>query len=66
MSTDQWDAEQVVRIRMKHRDDAESWSRRLARREAERDVSYGSTHLAIEHAKGREVISAKIVPWTFN
>ena len=66
MSSDQWDAEQVVRIRMILADGLEVWSRRLKRHEAERDVALGSSWLSWHHAKGHRVASAAIVIWTHN
>lgn len=67
MSSDQWDAQEIVRIRMRHIEKGdESWSRRLLRQEAERHVAMGADHLAVTHAKGRPVVSAAIVPWTFD
>ena len=67
MSTDQYDAEQVVRIRMRIRGgDIVTWSRRLPRRIAEVDVALGPDHLSLEHAKGEPVHSAAIVRWTFD
>ena len=67
MSSDQWDAQEIVRIRLRHAEEgAESWSRRLHRHEAERDVAMGSDHLSLAHAKGRPVVSAAIVAWTFD
>ena len=66
MSSDQWDAQEIVRIRLRHAESPESWSRRLPRHEAERDVAMGSDHLSLAHAKGRPVVSAAIVAWTFD
>jgi hypothetical protein len=65
MSTDQFDPEQVVRIRMKVEDKEHYfWSERLERRLAEIDVALGPEHLAIEHTQGLQVLAAVIVPWT--
>jgi hypothetical protein len=65
MSTDQYDAAQVVRIRMKT-PNGEVWSRRQPRHVAERDVAGGPVHLSIEHAQGEPVTRAAIVRWTFD
>ena len=67
MSTDQFDPEQVVRVRMKCAGvDHPVWSDKLLRRLAEVDVALGPDHLAFEHAGGLLVQSAAIVPWRFN
>lgn len=66
MSSDQWDPEQIVRIRMILTDGPEVWSRRLTRRIAEEDVALGPTQLSVRYAKGRQVASAAIVIWTHN
>ena len=65
MSTDQYDAAQIVRIRMQTAK-GERWSRRLERHEAEKAVALGADWLSTEHAKGEPVTSAAIVRWTFN
>ena len=67
MSTDQFDPEQVVRIRLRVAGAEEpKWSGRMRRAEAEMDVHLGRSHLEMEHAEGVEVESAAIVPWTFD
>ena len=66
MSSDQWDPEQVVRIRMILADGLEVWSRRLPRHIAEKDVALGPTQLSVRYAKGHRVASAAIVIWTHN
>lgn len=74
MSTDQFDAGQVVRIRMSveyvnllgEHTEAVVWSDRMPRRIAEADVAGGSYHLSLEHGGGSRVLSAAIVPWRFN
>jgi len=74
MSTDQFDPEQIVRIRMKivyvnllgEKSTQTTWSEPMPRRLAETDVALGSVHLAIEHGAGHLVESAAIVPWTFD
>ena len=64
MSTDQFDAEQIVRIRLVV--EIVVWSDRMPRRIAEVDVAGGPEHLAFEHGDGNKVVAAKIVPWTFD
>jgi hypothetical protein len=66
MSSDQWDPEQVVRIRMILADGLEVWSSRLKRHEAERCVALGSAWLSVHQAQGYQVASAAIVIWTHN
>jgi hypothetical protein len=74
VSTDQFDPEQVVRIRMTvvyvnllgESERVVVWSDRLARRFAEVDVALGPYHLSLEHAAGHLVEGAAIVPWTFD
>mgnify|MGYP001232298350 CR=1 FL=1 len=65
MATEQFDAQEVVRIRMQT-PEGERWSRRLPRYVAERHVAMGPDQLAIEHTKGLLVKSAAIVRWTYN
>ncbi len=65
MATEQYDAQEIVRIRMQT-PEGERWSRRLPRYVAERDVAGGPDQLAVEHSKGALVKSAAIVRWTFN
>jgi len=65
VATEQFDAHEIVRIRMQTHE-GERWSRRLPRHVAERDVAGGPDHLMIEHSKGAVVKSAAIVRWTFN
>jgi hypothetical protein len=74
MSTDQFDPDQVVRIKMSvvyvdmlgGKSIVTVHSGRLARRLAEMDVALGPEHLSYEHAAGCEVRGATIVPWTFD
>ena len=70
MSTDQFDPEQVVRIRMTcavpKGANATVWSDLMPRRIAEVDVAGGPYHLSLEHAGGLLVLSAAIVPWKGN
>jgi len=67
MSTDQFDAEQVVRIRMRVEGEVLAvWSEKLPRKIAEVDVALGAEHLAVEHGDGRRVTSVLIIPWSFD
>ena len=67
MSTDQFDPEQLVRIRMTVEGEPKPiYSARISRWLAEIDVAGGPVHLTIEHGDGRRVLSAKIEPWRFD
>ncbi len=65
MSTDQFDATQVVRIRLRTVE-GEVWTPRLPRAIAETYVALGPIVMAIEFTKGVRVTSASIARWTHN
>jgi hypothetical protein len=62
MSSDQWDPEQVVRVRVRLEGGRAKWSRRIPRREAERHLA-SAIWLACPTWKGERVVSAAIVIW---
>ncbi len=62
MSSDQWDPEQMVRVRLRLEDGSEAWSGRLLRWQAERQLA-SAPWLALPTWNGRRVVSAAIVIW---